>query len=191
MRVPTVGEIIDNEDAFNDVICSIVSTPYELMVPLDDAGIDFTKLSCFDVFMMLFKRLQELDTSILFGDFDFSGFRPAQDTETGDIFLYDDRTDTKLDKSAHSRLCVILRKLFNIQANDKKPGNEEARQYMLRRARAKHKRNKRKTDDCSQLESLIIALVNTEQFKYDYSSVRSLSIYQLMDNQLFPLCCCE
>lgn len=47
---------------------------------------------------------------------------------------------------------------------------------MLERMRAKMKRHPRA--ESSQLEQLIIAMVNTEQFKYDFESARSLTIYQ-------------
>ena len=49
---------------------------------------------------------------------------------------------------------------------------------MLERERIKMKRAARRKQK-SYLESLIIALVNTEQFKYDYESVLDLTIYQL------------
>ena len=38
-------------------------------------------------------------------------------------------------------------------------------------------RNKNK-EPTSQLESLIVALVNTEQYKYNYEETRNMSIYQ-------------
>lgn len=52
---------------------------------------------------------------------------------------------------------------------------------MLERARAKRKRKRPKTD-FSQLESLIIAMVNTEQFKYGFGDVKNLTIYQFNES---------
>ena len=52
---------------------------------------------------------------------------------------------------------------------------------MLERARKKMQRNKTRSTD-SQLEQLIVALVNTEEFKYDYESTRNLSIYQFNES---------
>lgn len=43
------------------------------------------------------------------------------------------------------------------------------------------RRNKNKTQE-SQLEPLIIALVNTEQYKYDFEGTRELSIYQFNES---------
>jgi hypothetical protein len=179
IRIPTVGEIIDNEDLFNDIVCSVVSTPYELMVPLDDAGINFTEISRFDLFCILFNRLRERDTSILFSGVDFSKYRHAEDEGTGEVVLIDEEGH-KIDRIVHDKLARALRQLLQLSVNDKKPGNEEARKYMLERARAKYKSQMRRAKQTrkSQLESYIVAMVNACEFKYDYRSVRDLTIYQ-------------
>ena len=52
---------------------------------------------------------------------------------------------------------------------------------MLKRARDKMKRH-RNRKEASQLESLIIAMVNTEQYKYDFEGTRELSIYQFNES---------
>ena len=49
---------------------------------------------------------------------------------------------------------------------------------MLEKARKKLNRKKRKKQPDSQLEDLIISLVNTAEFPYDYMSVKGISIYQ-------------
>ena len=49
--------------------------------------------------------------------------------------------------------------------------------------RARRKRNRRRNrQKLSQLESLIIALVNTEQFSYDFESVQKMTIYQFNES---------
>ena len=52
---------------------------------------------------------------------------------------------------------------------------------MLKRARAKLRRQMSKKS-LSQLESLIIAMVNTEQFKYGFEGTLELSIYQFNES---------
>lgn len=176
IRIPTVGEIMDNEEAFNEMVSVVVSTPYELMVPLDDIGVNFDEVSHFDVFCMLFTKLQTQDVSLLFGDTDFSGYKYAIRNDTNEGEWFDERTGSRIDRLVHVQMCAALRKVLQISVNDKKPGNEEARKYMLDRARRKAKR--RKKENTSQLESYIIALVNSRDFKYDYHTVRNITIYQ-------------
>ena len=52
---------------------------------------------------------------------------------------------------------------------------------MLRRAR-ENSSGIKTAKRIPQLESLIIAMVNTEQFKYDFEGTRELSIYQFNES---------
>lgn len=175
--VPTVGEILDNEDEFFDVVSTIVATPYDMMVQLDDAGIDFTKINDFELFCLLFPRLQQLDTHLLLGSLNLSEFQPAVDEKDGKLFLVDPNTDTRIDRVVHDRICNQIRRMLHITKEVKTPGNEEARQYMIKKARKKQKRLGKKKPE-SQIENFVIALVNTEQFPYTYETVRNISILQ-------------
>ena len=49
---------------------------------------------------------------------------------------------------------------------------------MIERARIKLQRAARRKRETSELEKLIVALVNTEEFKYGYQEVLDLTIYQ-------------
>lgn len=178
IRIPTVGEIIDNEDAYFDAVCDIVSTPYDLMVQLDDIGIDFTKISEFELFCLLFKRLQESDTSLIFGDWDISGYTTAVNKQTGEMVLWDPKTDTIIDRVLHDNMASFLRKILCLEKITKTPANPEAHKYMLQRARAKLKSAARRRKQTSNLEEYIVALVNCENFKYNFRTVRNLTIYQ-------------
>lgn len=177
VRVPTVGEVLDNEDKYFEIVYTIIATPYDLMVQLDENGIDFTKISSFELFCLLFGHLKELDTSLVFGDLDLSKFNVAMNTQNGNYVLRDEENDITIDRAIHGQICACLRKLLNIPKTEKLPGNEEGRIYMLEKARKKAKRKKKKQPD-SQIEDLIVALVNTAEFPYDYMSVKDISIYQ-------------
>lgn len=178
--VPTVGEVIDNEKAYFDAVFSIISTPYDVMVQLDDAGIDFSRITDYDLFTLMFQKTKTLDTSLIFGDLDLSGFDIQQNTENGDIVIRNDEYDMAFDIVIHDRLCRCLRDMLNIEKVDKKPGNEEAKQYMIDTARRKMKRRLRKRNerDESMLEPYIVALVNHEGCPYDYNTIRDITIYQ-------------
>ena len=60
-------------------------------------------------------------------------------------------------------------------------GNERAKQEAIKKARRKIQnrlRRHKKEDENSQLEELIVALVNRKDFKYDYDETMNLSIYR-------------
>lgn len=177
VMVPTVGQIIDNEDDYYQVACMIVATPYDMMVQLDDAHIDFTKIDDFELFILLFENLRAMNTSLIFGELDLSGMKVAKFEGTGELVLMDKERDITIDRVVHAKLCDSIRNMLHMEKNNKKPGNEEARKYLINRERKRQKRAKSKRRD-SQLENYIIALVNTEQFPYNYETVRNISIYQ-------------
>ena len=151
------------------------------MVQLDDAGIDFTQINDFELFMILFNAIKDEDTSLILGDLNLSDFVFATNEQNGQLVLYNPEDDIVIDRAIHQKIAVTLRTIHHIKRDRRKPGNKEAKEYMLERARIKMRRNKNKQTD-SQIERLIVALVNTEQFKYDYDSVRSLSIYQFNES---------
>jgi len=179
IKIPTVGEIMDHEDDYFAAVYFVVATPYDMMVPLDNIGIDFSQVTPFDVFCLIFNELKKMDTSLLFGDLDLNGFKLAENTKTGEVILRCEETGAVIDRVLHDKIANTFRKILNIQKNDKHPGNEEAKKYMLTRAKEKAKRQRRrKRHQQSQIEGLIVSLVNTEQFPYNYETVRDLTIYQ-------------
>lgn len=179
--IPTVGEIIDREDDYYGMVTILTAMPIDLMVQLDDAGIDYTEINDYDLFLMMSAGLKTQDTHLIFGDLDFSKFEIAVNKQNGTLVLYDEENDIVIDRAIYSKIASILRKIHHLEKNRRKPANIEAKEYMLERARTKIKRNKNRKRE-SQLESLIIAMVNTEQYKYDFEGTRELSIYQFNES---------
>lgn len=179
--IPTVGDIIDNEDEYYTLISILTAMPVDLMVQLDDAGIDFTTINDYDLFLSLFPALKKQNTSLIFGDLDLSKFKVALSEESNEAVLINIENGTEINRTTQNEIASILRKIHSLEKNRKKPANEEAKQYMLERARAKIRRKRNRTQD-SQLEALIVALVNTKEFKYDFEEVKKLSIYQFNES---------
>lgn len=178
--IPTVGQILDNEDSYYGLVALITAMPIDLLVELDDLGIDFSTINEWDLFLMLFEGIKSQDTSLVFKDLDLSRFERMVNTKNNTVVLRDDERDITIDRAIHAYIADVLRKLHHLEKDRRKPGNEEAKRYMLERAKIKAQRKKRKKD--SQLESLIIAMVNTEQFKYNYSQTLDLTIYQFNES---------
>ena len=175
--VPTVGEIIECEDDYYSLVSILTAMPIDFMVQLDDLGIDFTSINEYDLLLILFPELKSKDTSMIFGDLDLSGFELMVNQQNNNIVLRDELNDITIDRSVYGMISNTLRKIHSLERDRRKPANEEAKKFMLERARKKLRRNKNKYRD-SQLESFIISLVNAEQFKYDFEGTRELSIYQ-------------
>ncbi len=175
--IPTVGEIVDCEDEYYDMVSLLTAMPIDLMVQLDDMGIDFTTINEYELFLTTFLLIRTLDTHLIFGDLDLTKFEYCKNNQNGQTVLYDEEHEIMIDQAIHRKIAAILRTIHHIEQDRRKPANVEAKEYMLKRAREKASRRKTKVEN-SQLEQLITALVNTGEFKYNYETVRDLTIYQ-------------
>lgn len=177
IRVPTIKDIIENEDDYYGNVALIVATPYDMMVQLDDMKIDFTQINEWDLFLLLFKELRTRDLSLIFDGLDLRDFVTAENKQNGTYILVNPKTGVKIDRAIHDQICRYLRKTLRLQKNDKRPANEEARKFLIERTRTKLKRRRKQLVE-SQIEKYIVALVNTSEFPYTYESVLGLTINQ-------------
>lgn len=177
IRVPTIKDIIENEDDYYGNVALIVATPYDMMVQLDDMKIDFTQINEWDLFLLLFNELRTRDLSLIFDGLNLRDFVTAENKQNGNIILVNPKTGVKIDRAIHDQICRYLRKTLRLQKNEKRPANEEARKFLIERTRTKLKRRRKQLVE-SQIEKYIVALVNTSEFPYTYESVLGLTINQ-------------
>lgn len=184
VRIPTVGEILEDEQKYYSLVSSLTSSPFQCMVQLDDMGINYTEVTDYQLFQMMFVMLSTTDMSILFGDLVTNGYQLYKDTSNDTDVLYNETTGTdyKIDEFVYIKIADAIRKINNLEKDNSKPGNEEAKRYLLKKARKKQKRNANKPYE-PYLEKMVIALVNRPEFKYNYEETMEMSIYRF--NQSF------
>ncbi len=178
--IPTVGQILGNEDAYYSLVSIFTAMPIDLMCQLDDVGIDFTSINEYELFLLMFEGLKSQDTSLIFDNLDLSKFKVVVNGQNGSIVLFDSEHNIIIDRAIYNQIASVLRRIHHLEKNNRKPANNEARDYMLKRAREKMRRKNRKEE--SYLESLIIAMVNTEQYKYNFEGTKNLTIYQFNES---------
>ena len=177
VRIPTVGEILEDEKSYYTLINSLTATPFQYMVQLDDMGIDFTTINDYQLFLLIFPSFAKTDMSILFGNIDFSDIEVKTNTQNDSAILHSEKNDIIIDELVYSEIVKVIRKINGLQRENRKPGNDEAKKFRLELERKKQKRNARKPYD-PYLEKMVVALVNRPEFKYNYEQVEDLSIYQ-------------
>ena len=181
IRIPTVGEILEDEQNYYNIISSLTASPYQYMVQLNDIfHIDYTTITDYDLFIMLFSVYLKSDLSIVFGDLNISDFKIKTDNQQ-DI-LISPSSGIEINEKVYNDLANIIRKINLLEKVNYKPGNESAKKYLMEKERKKQKRNAKKPYE-PYLEKIVIALVNTSEFPYDYDSCMDLSIYRF--NQSF------
>lgn len=181
IKIPTVGEILECEDGYYSIVAMLTAMPIDMMVQLDDIGIDFTTIDEYDLFLLLVSTLKEQDTSLVFADLDLKRFQTAVNEQNGNIVLVDESSGVVIDRAIHAQIAGALRKIHHLEKDNRKPANGEAKDYMIERARKKMRRQ-RNREAASQLEELIVALVNTEQYHYGFEGTQELSIYQFNES---------
>lgn len=183
VRIPTVGEILEDEESYYHAVSFFTATPFQYMVQLDDMGLDYTKITEYELFLMLFPTYAKSDLSIFFGELYTEDYTVCYNSSNDTNVLYSQKNgeDFIIDELVYTNFSNAIRKIHNIEKVKSKPGNEEAKQYLLKKERKKQKRNANKPYS-PYLERLVIALVNRPEFKYDYNSVMDLSIYSFMQS---------
>lgn len=182
LRIPTLGEILDfGEERYFANISSFVAKPFTYMAMLDDMGIDYEKISDFELFLRLAPSMDYEIIPFLFGDtLPLSTYCVAHDNVADEMVLVNpddqDETFTPFDLKV---IADTLRQIHFYKEETRKAGNEAAKEFLIERAKRKAARAAQKPYE-PFLEPRIVALVNAPEFPYTYETARTLTIYQFM-----------
>ena len=181
IHFPTLGEISAlDESLYLDSIYKFCSTPSDHKVMLDDMKIDYSKLDDWEMFLIMHQQQLFSDDDkkafkLVMGDFDITNFDIGTRPEFNDVVLaFEEKI---FDRAVYLKLTALLREMHNFTRRVDRPGNEHTRHYLIEKERRQLKRRKHKKNT-SRYYPLIVALINTPEFKYDYQTVWDLTIYQ-------------
>ena len=179
---PTLRQIREfGEQNYNSIIWNLCQQTYDVPSMLDDLGIDFMKFSDFEFFGLKMKMLENTDLQSVFGDLTFKGFEGPyiRNQNESDLVYYRKEDDFIIDVETYETMIGYLREIINFQHQGKKAANKYTAKILIDDDRKKRKENDGKPYE-SMFFDMIVSLVNTEEFKYDYKSVYDLTAYQLM-----------
>ncbi len=179
IKHPKLYEIDDlGEHKYYGMVSILSGSPADYKVALFDAGIYYDEISDFDFFCLMCSQLKKEDTEILLGDIDLSNLVAMSNKENGNIVLCDSHGEIIIDEGIYKILSHVIRTLHGLKKNSRKPANPRTRDYAIKRERKQIERAKKNKENKPILEPLVIAMVNSPHFKYDYSTVWDLPIYQ-------------
>jgi hypothetical protein len=172
IKSPTISEIKDyGENNYFSLISMFVSTPFDMIAQLDTMGIDFTKISAFEMFCLFSATLNVSDTKILFGEVEFSKY---------EMFTTDTGIELRCGKSVISEpvyhiMTNYLRKMHLIPPPKYEDvGNEYTKQKLIEYAYDDLKFAKKKKRD-SPLRNYISFIVARDGIQ-SYRSILDLPI---------------
>lgn len=197
---PTVGQIIDmGEDKFYGMLYTFVGNTTMFRLRLWEAGIDWNKISDYELFAMLSAQALQKDTQILFGDVDFTRFVSTpidklnpdfdvskEESEDNPLYiesfvLYDISTDRTIDEDVYDDIVYYLRHLFNIYPKVQKAKGKTTKQWIIDEEMEKMKMSKKESFK-SILFPLISSCLNHPGFKYKKDELWDIGIYEFMDS---------
>lgn len=194
VHIPLVSEIrncFEDELKYFQLVSIFTSTPCDAMVELDDAGIDYTKISEYWLFIMKFsillnnpKTVDLKHWSMIFPYLNLEDLSLNVQNDT--VTIVNKANDVVIDERIYLRLADLLRQMLNISKNMEyyKVPEEETRRYIIERQRLKNKRKLERSARqgetmSSSLDGVILLLVNNNNFKYNFETVENLTIYDL------------
>ena len=181
LKSPSVGDIIDfGEREYYSMVYTLTCIPSDMKSQLDDMGIDYMKISDFELFILLTRNLTKEKTCLLLGDLDLSKFEPVVNQENGDLCLYDEENDILIDQLIYMNIVGYIRLLHNLKPKIEKAATETVRQILIKLDRDKIAKSKNEPYK-SQLKDLISGMMRYPGFKYKSWELQQCSLYEFMD----------
>ena len=197
---PTIREIMEfGEQKFFNMLYTICAIPSDVKAQLDDIGIDYMEISDFELFILYTRDMKNENTSLILGDIDLSQMEITVEIDEDENKLYrlvhkskvetdDDESDEYyvdyyIDEEMYTNMINFIRGMANIVPKIEKAANKFTKNILIRESRQKALANANKKFK-SVLHPLIISLVNTEEFSYNYENVFDITLYQLMKSSV-------
>ena len=176
---PTIREIVNyGEQDYFAMLTALTNYPSDMKSVLWDVGIDYTKITDFELFMSLCMAFPVERTRIIFGDLDFTQFRVKKHDVVGTYLEADD--GTVIDWNVHRLIVEALTTTNLIHKEREIPVNESTKMALIEWDR-EDRALAAKRPYRSQLTPFLSAMVNYAGFKYDHHTVQDITIYQFFD----------
>lgn len=180
IRTPTVGEIITyGEQKYFSMAQTVCASPSSMKAALDDMGLDWMKVSDFELFIMLAKSLPKEATQPLLGDLDLSQMGAYALNGSEEPVLSNAEHTVIINEIVYQTLVTYLRKMHNFNKQVDKAGNRAAHKALLMVARQDAKMAQNKPSK-SFLKPLISAVKCRMGYTMDY--IKQMGIFELMDD---------
>lgn len=199
---PTIQDIIDyGEREFYAMLRIFIENPTMCRVQLWDLGIDWNKITEYQLFAGFVPILQPEQTKVLFGDLNFTLLKPwprqipnpkfdenkEEDDEKNpkeitETILYDPVNDIELNESDYSQIALCLRTMFGFFPKNEKVLSFKEDVIEQERANMKKAAEENKDKSGSTLLPLISSCVNHPGFKYKIEELKDIGICAFMDS---------
>lgn len=180
VKCPTIGEVAEyGEIPYMAMAHTIVAIPSDMKAPLDDIGLDWNEISDFQLFSMLCQGLRVEQTSILFGDLDFSKLKVYPHPQIEDmIVLANKESGVLIDEYIYTQMVAYIRKMHGFAKTVEHAKNKITKKVLIEEERAKLKQNTKKKP-----ESYLLPLISSVKARMGYTNdyVRQMKLTEFFD----------
>lgn len=177
---PKLGEVIDfGEQRYFGLISTITATPSEYKAPLFDMGIDWENITDYDMFILFSRTIPVSDSSILFGDLDFSSMEVF--VNNADEIALKSSNGVIIDRGIYLNISSYILETHGIKKKKDVAGNAFTKKMLIKLNREELEISKTKPYQ-SRMLPLISALVNSPGFKYNSRQIRDIGIVEFFDS---------
>jgi len=186
LHQPTIEEIMNfGVSDFYSTAWTLCSSPWDMPSMLADLGIDFLKISEWEFFQILLSIIDSSHLQPFIGDVDFKEFKPmTEHFKDGNerIVLFRESDEVIFDEKDYDIFISYLREMIGFQHKNKSKPSKTAAKWIIEDDRKQRSRAAKKGDkeNESMIYDIVLSLVNTEEFSYDYETVFQITLYQLM-----------
>jgi len=168
---------------YEGLVFFISRLPYEFKFDLEDAGIDYTTLNSFDLFLMLIAAQSEASINALGYMFEYKTRDGVivndkfvlKKSNDGEVFIESLYSLARIDKSSISEIRRIFMRLYFMTTPKERIAANDAAKELIKMDLAQNRKQKSTSNIFSMLSSLVWAAGSS----YKYSEVGELTPHQI------------
>ena len=187
---PSIQDFIDSEDqnAIYDTIMPFTSNTTGHRLQLWEMGIDWNKISNYELFSVLIKKMDYKYSKILFGDIDFSTFQLFETEKDGNIeaVLYSDELDMIMDQKTVDKMCSYIQYMFSMFPPEEEfTSSKILKQDLINKDRQKKAQRLKELKENGESQGLLTMIsfyLNHPGCKYKKNELREIGYFEFMYN---------
>lgn len=184
---PTINDIIEyGEMYFWNTVAMICGNPTTFRLQLWHSGVDWNKISDFELFSSFIVGMECDKTKIFFGDLDFTKMRPIENDDGNLVLVYMPDPEIQIDEEIYTRMINYIRLMVNYYPKVEHAKNKSTKEALIwedeMNAKNSEKLSANEKFAPSTLFSLISAALNHPGFKYKKTELRNVGIFEFMDS---------
>lgn len=191
---PTIGQILDiGEENFYTTLYTFIGNPTMFRLQLWDMGIDWNKITSYDIFTSAVTGINKKVSDLLFGDLDFSGFalygkniEQINDNGETEIIqiptLYNQSIDIEISREDYTLISEYLQVMFNIHPKVERAKGRATKEAIIEEDRMNLAMRQKEKQSGSTLLPLISSCLNHPGFKYKLNELEDVGICYFMDS---------